>query len=112
MTNERDYGVEITPGSGNIFADLGLPTPEEDLLKAQLAAQIQMFMNRQGLTQTQLAERVDLDQPKVSKLLRGRLSDFSVERLLRILNRLGHDVEVRISAVEHMGEAQTRVRVI
>ena len=112
MANESEDDVEITRGSDNVFADLDLPNPEEDLLKAQLAAQIQIFMNQQGLTQVQLAERVGLDQPKVSKLLRGRLADFSVERLLRILNRLGHDVEVRIAAEEHVsGGAQTRVLV-
>jgi predicted XRE-type DNA-binding protein len=55
---------------------------------------------------------IGLDQPKVSNLLRGRLAGFSVDRLLGILNRLGHNVEVRISAQEHdPDQAQTLVTV-
>ena len=97
---ERD--VEATLSSGNVFADLGLPNPEERLLKAQLLVQIKRFVAQKGWTQSQAAEAIGLDQPKVSKLLRGRLTEFSVERLLTILNRLGHNVEVRISAEEYV----------
>lgn len=106
---ERD--VESTISSGNVFADLGLPNPEERLLKAQLLVQIKRFIEQKGWTQTQTAEAIGLDQPKVSKLLRGRLNEFSVERLLTILNRLGHNVEVRISAEEHV-PAETRLLVM
>ena len=94
----------VEESSGNVFADLGLPDPEERLLKAQLAAQIQMFISQKGLTQAQIAEQIGIDQPKISKLLHGRLADFSVDRLLMILKRLGHNVEVRISAEEQAPE--------
>lgn len=104
--------LEHTHGSGNVFADLGLPDADECMLKAQLAIQIRRFIEEKGWTQTEAAEAVGLDQPKVSHLLRGRLAGFSVDRLLSILNRLGHSVEVRISAEEHdPEEAQTLVTV-
>src|SRR5947209_14944890 len=93
--------TEHTQSSGNIFADLGLPDADERMLKAQLAVQIRRFIDEKGWTQTEAAEAVGLDQPKVSYLLRGRLAGFSVDRLLNILNRLGHSVEVRISAEEY-----------
>jgi len=104
--------TEHTRSSGNVFADLELPDADERMLKAQLAVQIRRFIDEKGWTQTEAAEAVDLDQPKVSYLLRGRLAGFSVDRLLSILNRLGHSVEVRISAEEYdPDEAQTLVTV-
>lgn len=104
--------AEHARSSGNVFADLGLPDADERMLKAQLAIQIRRFIEAKGWTQTEAAGAVGLDQPKVSHLLRGRLSGFSVDRLLNILNRLGHSVEVRISAEEYDPEdAQTLVTV-
>ena len=108
MRKKADY----TQSSGNVFADLGLPNAEERLLKAQLAVQIRRFIEQKGWTQSEAAEAIGLDQPKVSNLLRGRLSGFSVDRLLNVLNRLGHNVEVRISAKEYdPDKAQTLVTI-
>jgi len=81
-------------GSGNVFVDLGFRDAEERLLKAKLATKIAQLIEKKGWTQAQTAERTGLDQPKVSHLLRGRLSGFSADRLFAILNRLGHSVEV------------------
>ena len=101
---------DYTQSSGNVFADLELPNAEERLLKAQLAMQIRRFIEQKGWTQTDATEVIGLDQPKVSNLLLGRLAGVSVDRLLNILNRLGHNVEVRISAKEYDPEkAQTLV---
>lgn len=83
--------------SGNVFADLGLPNPEECLLKAQLASQINELIKSKKLTQTAAAKMAGVSQPKISEILRGRLTGYSVERLLVIISRLGRDVEVRIS---------------
>jgi predicted XRE-type DNA-binding protein len=104
--------AEHTRSSGNVFADLELPDADERMLKAQLAVQIRRFIEEKGWTQVETAEAVGLDQPKVSHLLRGRLAGFSVDRLLSVLNRLGHSIEVRISAEEYAPEeAQTMVTV-
>ena len=100
MDNLRD----VTASSGNVFADLNLPHPEERMLKSQLAIQIRRLIADKGWTQVQAAEILGIDQPKVSNLLRGRLAGFSVDRLLTIVNRLGHTVEVRISAEESAPE--------
>ena len=106
----RSREIEVELGSGNVFADLGLPDAEERLLKATLAIRIAELIEKKGLTQTQVAQRTALDQPKISRLLRGQLSGFSVDRLFAILNRLGHSVEVRISAKERAPEkSHTRV---
>ena len=110
IKRKRAKVEKIEPGSGNVFADLGLPDAQEWMLKAQLAARIAELIERKGWTQARAAEVFGLDQPKVSHLLRGRLSGFSAERLFAVLNHLGHSVEVQISAEESApGKASTRV---
>jgi predicted XRE-type DNA-binding protein len=91
-----DETIEIEESSGNVFADLGFPNPEEHLLKAELALQIGKAISRHCYTQTEAAARMGIDQPKVSKLIRGHLRDFSVDRLLRFLNALDQDIEIVI----------------
>ena len=86
--------ISVTRGSGNVFADLGLPNPEERLAKAQLAHAISQVIEERGLTQRAAAALMGIDQPKVSHILRGRLADFSTERLMGFLTGLGRDVEI------------------
>src|SRR6266446_5925380 len=106
----RASNEKIEMGSGNVFTDLGFQDAEERLLKAKLATKIAQLIEKKGWTQAQTAERMALDQPKVSRLLRGQLSGFSADRLFAVLNRLGHSVEVRISAKERAPEkSHTRV---
>jgi len=108
----RRKSAKIESSSGNVFADLGFEDSEERLLKAKLASKIAQLIEEKGWTQTQTAARTALDQPKVSRLLRGQLSGFSADRLFAVLNRLGHSVEVRISAKERAPEkAHTRVMI-
>src|ERR1043165_4144060 len=94
----RSPRERVQPSSGNVFADLGFEDSEERLMKAKLASKIAQLIEEKGWTQSQTAARIGLDQPKVSRLLRGQLSGFSADRLFAVLNRLGHSVEVRISA--------------
>jgi predicted XRE-type DNA-binding protein len=91
---------ESTPGSGNVFQDLGLPDPEGSLVKADLALAISRAMRQRDLTQTQAAELMGLDQPKVSAITRGRLSGFSVERLMQCLRALDQDVTISVRPAE------------
>ena len=89
--------MEVYHGSGNVFADLGLPDSEERLAKAELARQILNVITERHLTQSQTAELLGIDQPKVSALTRGKLSGFSMERLFHFLNALGRDVHITIT---------------
>ena len=108
----RASSEKVETSSGNVFADLGFQDAEERLLKAKLATKIAQLIEKKGWTQAQTAERTALDQPKVSRLLRGQLSGFSADRLFAVLNRLGHSVEVRISAKERAPEkSHTRVMI-
>ncbi len=86
----------IVKGSGNVFADLGLPNPEQELLKTRLALQIYRIVKERGMTQTQAATVLDIKQPQVSLLMRNRAGSFSVGRLLEFLTLLGHDIDVTV----------------
>lgn len=86
----KDYIV----GSGNVFEDLGHPRPAEALAKAELARKIAEAIARRRLTQAAAAALLNLDQPKVSALVRGRLAGFSLDRLVRLVVLLGSDVEI------------------
>jgi predicted XRE-type DNA-binding protein len=88
----RDHVVS----SGNVFADLGLPKPDDLLAKAELTAKIIEEIQRRRLTQSQAASILGIDQPKVSALKQGHLSSFSIERLMRFLVLLGRDVEITV----------------
>lgn len=90
--------IPVTRGSGNVFADIGLPNPEEHLAKAQLVSMIDDVIRDRGLTQQAAAKLMGIDQPKVSHLLRGRFSGFSTQRLIEFLNALGRDVEIVVRA--------------
>lgn len=80
--------------SKNVFADLGMPEPDERLLKAELASQISDIVEQRGLTQEKVAHMLCIDQPKVSAIKNGRLRGFSVVRLYTFLNALGKDVGI------------------
>ena len=111
MVRKRRADIPVTAGGGNVFADLGVSAPEEELTKAQLASHIRHVIKRSRLTQAAAAKRMGIDQPKVSALLNGRLANFSSDRLLRLLTVLGQDVEITIKA-KPRSRAQGRIRVI
>jgi predicted XRE-type DNA-binding protein len=87
---------ESTPSSGNVFADLNLPQADDLLAKAELAAKIIEEIQRRRITQAQAAAILGVDQPKVSALKQGKLTAFSIERLMRFLLLLGRDIEITV----------------
>ena len=81
-------------GSRNVFKDLGMPNAEEHFVKAQLVFKIDTLMKERHLKQIEAADLLGIQQPDVSKMLRGEFRQFSVERLLRFLVALDQDVEI------------------
>jgi predicted XRE-type DNA-binding protein len=88
--------IKVIEGSGNVFADLGLPNPEERLAKADLVREIEKNISRRRLTQAQVGELLGIGQPRVSELLRGRVGIFSLEKLIEFSRRLGNNVEIAV----------------
>ena len=87
---------KIHRGSGNVFADIGVAHPERVLARAQVMSRITALIKERGLTQKAAGELLDLPQSKVSCLMSGKLSLFSLEHLFELLNALDRDVEIII----------------
>lgn len=93
----------VTEGSDNVFRDLGFSESEsaELKVKAQLTLQIHNRIREFGLTQARAAERLGVSQPDISKLMNGRHTGYSVERLLALLNALEVDVDIVVRPKHH-----------
>jgi predicted XRE-type DNA-binding protein len=89
-----DEPLEYEIGSDNVFADTGVPNPEEALARAQLMSRVTGIIRERRLTQARAAEILGTNQPTVSDLMRGKMSKFSLERLIGFLNALDRDVEI------------------
>jgi predicted XRE-type DNA-binding protein len=86
--------IKVYEGSGNVFADLGLPNPEERLLKANIVSELHRLIKERGLTQVKAVKLIGIHQPDLSLLLRGDFDDYSVERLMKMLTVFEQDIEI------------------
>jgi predicted XRE-type DNA-binding protein len=86
--------LEYEKRSGNVFADLGFENPEEELAKSDLTPQISSIIRKRKLTQSQVAEILGVDQPRISSLLTGRFDLFLFDMLIHFLKFLGQDIEI------------------
>lgn len=86
--------IRVEHSSGNVFTDIGIPSAEEHVAKAGLACRIGDAVRARRLTQANAARILRIDQPKISRLLRGQFSGFSIGRLMHFLTLLGRDVEI------------------
>ncbi|MGE3556351.1 MAG: helix-turn-helix domain-containing protein [Candidatus Obscuribacterales bacterium] len=94
---KADEEAYFTESSGNVFEDLQLPNPKALLAKTELVVEIARIIRRRRLSQAQAAKILGIDQPKVSALLSGKLTGFSLDRLLRFLALLERDIEIVVT---------------
>lgn len=100
---------QVFESSGNVFADLDLPSAPEDMLKIEISRAIGSILRAKKLTQAAAATMVGTDPAKISALLKGRLKGFSVDRLLGYLLQLDQDIDIRLS--KKSGDRPARVKV-
>ena len=109
-TKKASRLVKVTASSGNVFRDLGLPNPEQEMMKTRLTLEIYRIIRERGLTQTQAAQVLGVKQPHVSLLMRNRSGSFSAGRLMEFLTALGQDVEITVRpARKEQGEMTVMV---
>jgi len=89
-------GIEVEIGSGNVFADIGLPDADKLKIKSGLVIQITEAVRSLKLTQKAAAERMGIPQPKMSAMMRGDFRNLSERKLMDCLNRLGYDIEIKV----------------
>jgi predicted XRE-type DNA-binding protein len=92
--NINSSDLLVTMSSGNVFADLGLPNPEEMLLKAELSKQIYIRLHDRQLAGDAAVDFLGLEIAQVEALMLGKATDLSIEQLFRVLNALDCDVEI------------------
>jgi len=87
---------------GNIFDALGFSASEASALKikAEILSAILEHVRTEGYTQAQLVEMLDEYQPSVSNLLKGRISQVSIEKLLRYADRLHLETSIAVRPIE------------
>ncbi len=100
----------VTESSGNVFADLGFEYVDQERMKADLVRAIRQIIRDRKLTQVQAARLLNVSQPKVSALMRGKLIGFSTDRLIRFLKALDQDVDIVIKPKPARREARVNVR--
>ena len=88
--------ARVHRGSGNVFVDIGVTHPERVLARAQIMSRIAEIIKERGLTQKEASELLGIPQSKVSCLVNGKLSMFSLDHLLVLLNKLDRDVDIII----------------
>jgi predicted XRE-type DNA-binding protein len=88
--------IRIEDSSGNVFADLGFPHSDQELIKAKLTFEIYRIIKARGLTQAEAAKVLGIQQPHVSALMKCRPSTFSMGRLMEFLTALDQDVEIAV----------------
>lgn len=96
MNTKTKNPAKAERSSGNVFADLGFPNPERELLKAKLTLEIYRLIKKRDLTQSEAGKILGIKQPHVSALMRNRSGAFSLERLMDFLTALGQDVEISV----------------
>ena len=102
--------IEFVEGSGNVFDDLGLTNPEERLAKAELLLALKNIIEERGLTQEEVARMCGVDQPTISKALRGRMKSISLERLTHWITCLGSDIEIYVKRRAAAGPGRIVIR--
>jgi predicted XRE-type DNA-binding protein len=110
VTEAADERVKVTRSSGSVFEDLGFANLDEELGKAKLVSALAEVIRERNLAQTNVAELLGVDQPTVSKLLRGRTGGFTSDRPMRLLNLLDQDVEITVRP-KRLAEASVSVSV-
>jgi predicted XRE-type DNA-binding protein len=95
---------------GNIFADLGLSHPEARAAKAELCIQIRRIIRDRKLTQTEAAKLLEVEQLKISQLMNGRVSGFSLGKFMHLLAILNCNIEIIIRPSSNKGHITVAVQ--
>jgi predicted XRE-type DNA-binding protein len=103
MKHDDDSGIAPEEGSGNVYADLGLPDAEERLARSKLGFHVYQLLTDRKLTQREIAALLGIRQPEVSHLMNGHFNRFTTDKLLDFLKRLDRKVTIQISP-HHPGE--------
>lgn len=98
-----DLDYEIS--SGNVYEDLGKADSADMQIKAKAVRVLAMYIVKSGMTQIEVAQALGIDQPKISRILRGQFSGLSLEKIMSYMLVLGNDIEVTVHVKPNTGTA-------
>ena len=96
--------VKVEVGSGNIFADLGLPDADSHFLKAEIVSEIYRLTHERKLTQAEAGKRMSISQPEVSRMFKGNFREYSIDRLMGFLTSFDRDIEIVVKPHKKSGK--------
>lgn len=99
MSSSRSANKPSHVTKGDIFDDLGL-SPQEALeakVKSEIWRDLMNHIERKGFSQAYLTGVLKIHQPDVSNLIRGKISKFSTDKLIRFAGRLNLGVHVQLT---------------
>ena len=102
MTDKTEP-LEVMRGSGNVYADFGMPNPQLSQLKAQLAAEIIKTLDARKMTVRSAHAHTGIAAADFSRIRNANLARFTVDRLMMVLAKLDRDVKVRVTVTNHVG---------
>ena len=91
--------IEVVRGSDNPFRDAGLPHPELENARAVLAAEIIGILNKQNLSKRKAAAITGIDPADITRIRNADVKGFTIDRMIKILEKLNHKVEVRVRPI-------------
>ena len=89
--------LDLVRGSGNPFRDVGLPDPDTKIIKADLGAAIMRVLRTRELSGAEAARGAGVPEADISRIRNADLGRFTIDRLVRILNRLDQTVEIHVT---------------
>jgi len=98
--NDIDTSIaHITPGTKNIFEDLGFTEQEATKLKikAQLMCSISEWIKDKQLKQEEASHVLHVTRPRVSDVMRGKSAKFTIDALIDMLERTGKHVSLHVN---------------
>ena len=99
--------TEWVKSSGNVFEDLGFDPAEAEVLKvkAQLKIELEKEVKRRKLSQAAAAKLVGVDRPMLNKVMTGKLTDVTIDKMVQMNSRLGKSVDVKVKRQQKRGAA-------
>ncbi|GJL52108.1 MAG: hypothetical protein NPIRA01_33350 [Nitrospirales bacterium] len=102
--------LEVIKGSDNPFQDVGLPDADTKLVKADLCGNIIDILDKKGWSERQASLQTSIDQGNICRIKNGDLKGFTIDRLIKVLNKLNHRVEVTVRPIRRRTRAMAHVQ--
>lgn len=94
--NANDSKTNLVESSENLYADLGIPNAEVHNIRVMLSISLAQHIEGLGLSQSEISRKYGIDQPKISKITRGKLDGFTIDRLISIAEKFGGVASVKL----------------